>query len=66
MKYAKQRAPTRYATREVLPADGLDWSIKIFRDGRWEYSEEHISSGDIPDITLTAEFDPYSRMNMNG
>ena len=66
MKYAKQRTPTRYKTQCFPPADGLDWSIKIFRDGRWECSENHISSGDIPEITLTAEFEPYSRINIDG
>lgn len=66
MKYAKQRTPTRYATQLFSPVDGLDWSIKILRDGRWECSENHISSGDIPEITLTAEFEPYSRKNIDG
>ena len=52
MKYAKQRTPTRYATRNITRSEGSEWSLSISSDGSLEYVGDHHVSDAFPYLAM--------------
>ena len=52
MKYAKQRTPTRYATRNIARSEGSEWSLSVRSDGSLEYIGEHQIADAFPYLAI--------------